>query len=288
MNNIAITTECVADLPKELLEKNDIDIIYFDIETESGMFRDTDEVDANNIMEYMIDGKKKAQSVVPNANNFKNFFKKKLDDYDEVIHFCIGSGISITTENATLARAKMGIDGRRIHIVDTHSLSAGQAMITLEACKCRDEGMTSKEILEHIYKYLARIETTFLANNADYLYYNGKVGKSVMDICRFFHMHPVLTMTTSGLALKNVYIGSYEHASNRYIKDTLRKKNKIDARLGYFVYAGCGHAMVEEVLEKIREELPFEEIIINTASATVSCNCGPMTYGIMFAEKEEA
>ena len=41
MHNIAITTECTADLPAEILEKFGIDVIYYDMETDKGLFRDT-------------------------------------------------------------------------------------------------------------------------------------------------------------------------------------------------------------------------------------------------------
>lgn len=287
MRKIAITTECVADLPKAVLQKYEIDIIYFDIATEGGLFRDTDEVDANNIMEYMIDGKKKAQSVVPGANEFKNFFRKKLEDYDEVIHICIGAGISVTVENATMARTKLGIDGRRIHIIDSQSLSGGQGIIVLEACKCRDNGMSSEEIIAHIEQYKLRVQTTFLANNADYLYYNGKVSKAVMKLCKTLHLHPVLAMSEKGLALRWIYIGNYEKAGIRYMKKLLGKHHKIDTSTCMLVYAGCNHEMIEQIRTRMGEMVQFEHFLENTASATVSCNCGPLTYGILFAHKGE-
>ena len=51
MNNILITTECVADLPESIYKSGDVDVIYFDIMTEKGQFRDTVEVDSTNIVE---------------------------------------------------------------------------------------------------------------------------------------------------------------------------------------------------------------------------------------------
>lgn len=286
MSNIAITTECVADLPQSLLEEKDIDIIYYDIATETGLFRDTDEVDANNIMEYMIGGSKKAQSVVPNANDYKNFFKRKLEDYDELIHICISSGISNAIENATLARAKMGIDGRRIHIVDSKCLSSGQGLIAMEAARCRDEGMKSAEIVSHLENYRSRVYTTFLANNADYLYYNDKVSKTVMKICNKFFVHPVLWMKDGKLTLKRVFIGSYEKAAARYIAGVLKNPNSIDSANGFLTYAGCGHEMLNGIQKQLREIKQFDDLHEQQASATVSCNCGPLTFGILFVYNE--
>ena len=44
MYSIAISTECVADLPKKMFEQYGVEIIYYDIETDSGVFRDTEEI----------------------------------------------------------------------------------------------------------------------------------------------------------------------------------------------------------------------------------------------------
>ena len=65
MQNVLISTDCVADVPAEFVKKYNIGIIYYTIKTDSGEFRDTDEITAANIMEYLAGGTKKALSVIP-------------------------------------------------------------------------------------------------------------------------------------------------------------------------------------------------------------------------------
>ena len=50
---ICITTDCVCDLPTETLKENDIDVVYFYIETDTGRFRDVSEITAQNIFDYL-------------------------------------------------------------------------------------------------------------------------------------------------------------------------------------------------------------------------------------------
>ena len=57
---ICITTDCVCDLPDEMLRDNDIDIVYFYIDTDTGRFRDRSEITAQNIFEYLKNGGKKS------------------------------------------------------------------------------------------------------------------------------------------------------------------------------------------------------------------------------------
>jgi len=286
MNNILITTECVADLPSNS-EKfmKDYGIIYYDIKTEGGLFRDTKEIMSLNVLEYMMGGHKVAISVVPSANDYKNFFTDKLREYDEIIHISISSGISEAHENANLAKAKMGREGHKINIVDSRHLSSGQGLITMKAINCRDQGMTSKEILACLKEYIPNVSTSFLAENADYLYYNGKVEKIVMQICNAFKLHPVLEIVNGKLTVKRVYIGKYKRCAINYIKDTLGNVNKIDTTRGFITYAGCGEELLNFVNEEIDKRISFDELYEEQASATVSCNCGPNTFGILFARK---
>ncbi len=286
MHSIAITTECVADLPQNLYDENEIDIIYFDVRTESGVFRDTREIDSQNVIEYMADGKKKAISVVPTANEYKSFFSKKLSEYNEVIHICISDGISVAYSNATLAKVKMGRDGEKVHIIDSRHLSSGQGLLVLAAVKCLRDGMSSEEIVDYIEKMKTRISTSFLANNADYLYYNGKVKSTVMKLCKTFHIHPVLAMIEGKLTLKKVFIGNYNIVAKRYIKYLLGNKEKIKNDIGFLTYAGCSEEILDMVKKNAGDYIAFDDFHEQAASATVSSNCGPKTFGILFVMKE--
>lgn len=287
MNNIIITTECVADMPTNFKnEYRDVGLIYYDIQTEGGVFRDTKEITSLNVLEYMMGGHKVAISIIPSANDYKNFFTDKLKEYDEILHVCISSGISEAFENANLARAKMGREGQKVHIIDSRHLSSGQALITMEAIKCRDSGMKCKDILAHLNDFIPRVSTSFLANNADYLYYNKKVDKSIMNICQIFHLHPVLAMINGKLTVKKVYIGNYRKCAVRYIKNTLGKVEEIDTTNGFITYAGCNEELLEYVKAELNKRIKFENLHEGQASATVSCNCGPSTFGVLFARKE--
>ena len=72
-NKICITTDCVCDLPDEMLKKNNVDQIYFYIRTDNGRFRDIDEITAQNIFDYFENGGVKAISEAPPKKNFIRF-----------------------------------------------------------------------------------------------------------------------------------------------------------------------------------------------------------------------
>lgn len=287
MYSIAITTECVADLPKELYKEAGVDIIYYDIETDTGIFRDTDEIDAENVMEYIYDGGGTAKSITPTAHAYKNFFKNILEEYDEIIHLCNSSLISIALENASLAKAKLGMEGRKIHLVDSRHLSTGLGLMVLEAAKQRNAGMNSKQILAHLEKQVEYVNTSFLVKTPDFLIQNKRVGKHIMQLCKFLHVHPAIYMKNGQMKLWKFYVGKYEKAIEHYIADVLYDLYDVDPSLCILTYAGCSHEMLEGIRSEIVRRIDFKELLVQPASATVSCNCGPLTFGIIHYTKRE-
>jgi len=285
MHSILITAECVADIPKNI-PYDDIEVIYYDIQTEGGLFRDTKEIMSDNVLEYMAGGEKKAISIIPSAADYKNFFSKMLEEYDDIIHISVSSGISGAYENANLARAKLGRNSGHVYIVDSQTLSAAQGLIVLEAARCREEGQNCKEIVDSITEYAKKIEITFLSESADYLYYNGKVSKTVMDVCNTLHLHPVLAIINGKMTVKGVYIGNLRKCGIRYLRKTLGKIENIDNSIGYLVYSGCSEDHANHIKAELEKKIHFDTLYEGNASATVSCNSGPNTFGIIFARKE--
>lgn len=285
MHSTLISTECVADLPNELREKNDIHIIYYDVKTEEGVFRDTDEIDARNLIEYISGGERKAVSIVPSEEDFEKFFRVGLKKYNEILHINISSGISESHKNAAKAIERMGEEGRRVTLVDSRQLSSGQGLLTLEAAKLRDQGLGAAKIAESLESIIPNIETSFIAYNADHLYYNGKVNYAIKIICNLLMLHPVLYMKDGRLSVKTVYMGSFEKASMKYVRKILKNPANIDHSIGFVTHAGCSHRNVEKIKKKAYEVATFEKIYDVQASATVSCNCGPNTFGVLFERR---
>ena len=285
MARLCITTECVCDLPRELLNSFDIDIIYFHIYTESGCFQDTDEIDARNILEYMENGGTKSQSSAPSANEYKKFFQNKLENYDEIIHIAISSGISESVRYASLAVAKMGIDGRKIHVFDSGHLSSGMGIMALRAAQMNREGKSTRQILEALSDMKEHVSTSFIVKNADYLYRNQKVSRQIRNLCNFFSLHPVLYMKNGRLTMKGIRIGNYEEAGIRYVKKELAHTEQIDKAHLFITHASCSSRHLQQIEKTAASCCSFDKITVNSASASVSSNCGPDAFGVLFLMK---
>lgn len=283
---IKIVTECVCDLPKLWLAEHNVDILYFSVETDNGVFSDTSEITSENLIEYIMRGGQKALSIVPTPEAYRRVFEKNLKKYDELILLTISSKISAAFQSAKKALEEMDAEqARRVHLFDSWHLSSGLGHLVIKAVDMVENGASSEEILAALEALKHKVCTSFISESVDYLYRNGKVSEKVNRICTAFNIHPILAMKNGALVLQSVAFGSYRKACIRYIKKTLRKPDTIERNAAFITHAGCSTKTLDFIKNELAKVYTFDNLEVTKASATVSSNCGPNTFGILFIRK---
>ncbi len=276
-----IITDCTCDLPDEMLERYGIELLYFYIHTEKGRFRDRDEITAVNVFEHMGKGGK-TETGAPPSDEYAEHFRSALKKAENIIYIPISSCISLAYENSLKAKETLGDDGNRIYVLDSKHLSTGLGHVVLGIAELIAEDKSIDDIISEAENLMNKVSTTFIVRNADYLYKNGKVGKNVQRLCSIFNIHPVLTMKNGNIGVKRVFMGNYEKAQINYIKNEMKKNEKIKKKLLFITHAGCSVRTLAAVRKEIDKYCTFEKTITTTASATVSSNCGPQTVGVLY------
>ncbi len=284
---ICITTDCVCDLPDEMLKEDNIDLVYFYIETDTGRFRDVSEITAQNIFDYLNNGGQKSITNAPEPDDFVELFTEKLENYDEVIHIATGSGISASVKNSKSAVEQMGSLGERVHVFDSGHLTTGMGHMVLKAAEMIRKGADNSEsIITELEKMRSMVSTSFMADSADYLYHNGRVSKFVKAICGVLNIHPVLAMKNGILGLKAIQIGNYEKSALRYVRKELKTPNIKTDRL-FITHAGCTASDIKMIKNEVSRIMKFDSVIVTKASATVSGNSGPRTFGLLYVKENK-
>lgn len=287
MKKIGITADCACDLPDEYLEQHDVGVIYFYITTDTGRFLDGYEIDSKSIIEYLEKGGKKSVTEAPQPMEYELFFEKQLERYDEIIHIALSDRLSKSYKNALSALEFMGLDGKRVTVVDSRLFSSGMGFLIMKAVEMRDEGCSVQEITEECGSVRGRICTSFIARNADHLYRSGLTSKAVKKVCSAMMIHPVLSLKNGRVALKKLEMGEYDRSVRKYIRSELRHNYLIDRERVFITHSGCGADMLSAVKKELKKVCCFEEVIVTNASATISSNCGAGSIGVLFLRKEE-
>lgn len=282
--NVLIATDCISDLPKEVVEKYDISTMYFYISTEEARFQDTFEMTSDNLIEYIeVDGKK-AVSGCASEDEYMEYFKKLQKGTDrEIVYICVSQKLSKAYDNAVAAASKLN----NIHVVDSGHLSAGTGLMALVAAEMSKCGASAEMIIEEISGMSKRVSTSFIVNSTECLYRNGQISRFVYGACKMFSLHPILKMSDGRLRPAWVCIGKPQHFAKSYVKWVLKHKDDIVTDRAFFITSGCTYDFKEYVRKEIEDHVTWDNVITNAASATISCNCGSGAFGVLFMRKKE-
>ena len=278
---VAITTESVADLPEELINRYGIGVLPHMVVTSEGTFRDGLEIETNGLLAYMENPDNKVRTKVFGAKEHEVFFADRLLDANNIIHIVISSEVENSGYPAALeAAAAFG----NVEVVDSRHLSSGQGLMVLEACEMAQDGKTSQEIVEALKGMENKIHTSFIVNDLEFLARAGQVSSRVANLTRAFMIRPMLVMKKGKLKIGNVFFGTKENAWKKYIESVLMNASHIDKSILFVTYVGLTARDMELIRKYIEERVKFDRIYFQKASPAIAVNCGAGTFGLLYKE----
>ena len=278
-----VTTESIADLPKELIDKYGIAAIPHMVRTEEGVFCDGTEIETHGLLEYMKDVTKSVATEVPDVRMHEAFFAQQLTGANNVIHVAVSSKLRNSGYPCALEASK-AFDN--VTVIDAGHLSSGQGIMVLEACRLAEEGKTPEEITKKLAAVSSRVRTSFIVDNLDFLARAGQVSKRVADITKSLTARPVLVMKGGKMGVGGVFFGTKENVWKKYIFTVLRNPSAIDRSELFVTYVGVTRQEQEWIRECIESRMRFDRIYFQQASPAVSVNCGTGTFGLLFKLKD--
>ena len=280
--SIVITSESVADLSPELIEKYGIAIIPHKVRTEEGLFKDGKEIETQGVLKYMEDPNRIVLPQGPTVREVEEFFAKQLAGANNVIHISISSKIEHSGYAPALEASK-SFDN--VFVIDSAHLSSGQGLMAVAAAQMAENGLSAEQIVNELELCKKKIHTSFIVDNLDFLSRAGQVGNGTANIVKSLMGRPVLKLRKGKMGVGMTYFGNREHAWKAYINSVLANAANIDTRILFITYVGISKRDTDWIREQVEKYVHFDEIYFKQASPAVSVNCGPGTFGLLYMEK---
>lgn len=281
---IAITADCICDLPKDLLEKYQIRLMYCYVHTKEGRFCDLFEVSSDSILDYLQIKGNYAHSSTAEPSEYEYFFADVLQTAEHVIHITATTDLSGAYPNAL--QASKSFDN--VMVVDSSHISSGHGLMVLRAAALAEEDKSVEEICQDLEKFKSRVCSNFLVPSTESLYRNEKISGAVHKICKGLNLHPVLHMTNNELKLWRIETGNINKVRHKYVKKLMKHSRQMDKSILFLTYAGCTVRQLEEIMAEVEKYAHFDKVVVQKASATVSSNCGVGVFGLMYFRKSES
>lgn len=280
---VIISTESVADLSQEIIDKYQIAVLPHLVCTAEGNFLDGVEIEANGLLDYMSDVSHKVTTKAPDVSYIEAFFAKQLSTANNVIHLSISKTLANSGCMAAMEAAK-AFDN--VTVIDTGHLSSAQGLVVIEACRLAEQGKSPQEILKHIEKVKNKIHSSFIVDNMEFLARYNQVSSRLANTARSLMARPVLILKKGKMRVGKFYFGSREHAWKKYIESILKFPSGIDKRILFVTYVGLTGKDMEWIKEQIEKKMSFDKIYFQKASPVIAVNCGPGTFGLLTRDAE--
>ncbi|MDD6810742.1 MAG: DegV family protein [Lachnospiraceae bacterium] len=278
---IMISTESTSDLPKYLVDKYQIAVIPYRVVMDGGEFLDGIEADTDGMLSYMEKEEKFVCSEPPQAADYEAFFAEQLTRAQYIIHIAFAKNGSKAYENAL--EAAKAFDN--VKVIDSGHLSSGMGIMALRAAEYAASGMGVDAIVKEMEHLKTQIQTSFIVTSTEYLARSGRIPAKINAICKAFMLHPVIVLKNSSMKVREIFVGTREYAWKQYVISTLHHAREIDKKCLFITYAGLTNAELKEIEEQVKGKVVFEQIIFQKASPAIATNCGPGTFGLLFALK---
>lgn len=279
MRKVKIVTDSTADLPKSLREERGIDMAPLHIILGEETFPDDGSHSSSELFTYADQHHTLPKSAAVNEFQFSGIFRRWLDEDYDIFFMGISSKLSATMQSALTAAA--ALDGNRISIVDSLSLSTGTGLQVLEASDLALQGAGLKEITDHALAIRDKVQASFVVDTLKYLYMGGRCSRLASIVGSRLQIKPKLELADGEIVPGVKFRGS--HYIKKYCEQVMADPEAIDPKRVFVTHCLSPHA--DEVKQWIQSSRGFENVMITDASPTISVHCGPGTIGILYIRK---
>lgn len=192
MNKIKIITDSTADLPKNLYDMYDIDVVPLLIEMDGKTYTDGIDIDLEGLLNNMDNSPNFPLTTQVNPDRFYNVYKKYIEDGYKIISIHISSKLSGTYQSAIIA--KNMINSSDIAVIDSLNASAGLGILVLKAAELRDIGCTFEKIDEEIIKSVPNVKSCLVFDTLKNLIKGGRIGRAKGTIGHVLNVKPLLSI----------------------------------------------------------------------------------------------
>lgn len=278
MKKIKLITDSLSDMPKQIADKYNINVLPLRIRFGAEEYRDGVDLSSEEFYKKLEIFEEIPQTSQVTPIEFKKAIQEAFEEgYEKVIIINGSGGVSGTYQSAVIAKEEM--DNDNVHVFDSRSLSYGCGMIVTRAAEMVEEDKPLDEILEKIGAMIEGSHQIFSVDTLKYLHKNGRLSVGKMALGTLLNVKPILAIIDGKVEPIDKVRGNkklYKKMIEICKKNGLKEGSRIS----------MGHAANKEGLQHLKElvmkELNPSEIVEADIGCTIGTHTGAGVLAIFF------
>ncbi len=277
-----IITDSCCDLPAELYNKLDVDVIPLTVDFRGKSINTYPEAWLQEFYEGLQKGEV-AQTSAANPENWKQVLIPVLEKGEDALLLVFSSGLSTTYQSAVIAAEELAelYPQRTVSVVDTLCASMGQGLLVYYACKLRDDGLSLADLTAWCEENKHQVCQWFTVDDLMYLKRGGRVSAATALVGTMLQIKPVMHVDEEGHLMK-VSTARGRKASIDALAKKLGETGLPGRNDTVFISHGNCKEDAQYLAEKLKKEYGVKEVVIYYVGAVIGSHSGPGTLALFF------
>ena len=284
MPKVAIVTDSLACLTKELAEQYNVTIVPLSFLLQGKVYRDWVDISPTQAYELFLQAPDSFESSAPSPTDFLEAFRNARNRAANILCVTISEKLSTTINVARVAAEQVTteIPGTFIKLLDSKTTTAATGHIVLAAGRAAATEKEMAEVVKAAEEVRDKVNFVALLDTIKHVYRSGRIPKIASQLGSLLHVKPVLSINPESDGMVR-FIGierSHQNGMRRiikYMKDAIGKSP---------VHVAVMHAYASDEAQKLKDvilsEFNCSEIWVTEFSPLMGYAVGTGTVGMAF------
>ena len=282
MAGIRIVTDSACDLPTRLVEEHDIRVVPLDVRLGDWGPDEMRLIEPAEFWRRCATTSVLPETSAPSPGAFAESFKQAADDgCIGVVCLTLASRLSATYQAACAGADEMR-ERVKVRVVDTRSVTLGQAMVVLEAAKVAAATNDLDTTEAAALAVVPRIRVFGALDTLDYARKGGRIGTIRALMGSLLSIKPIVEIRegiVTAESRQRTHAGSLE-----YLVKLLKKAGELEG-------LAIAHAAAPDLgafLDMLAGIFPLDDILVNYIGPVIGTHAGPRCMGLCYRLAETA
>ncbi|HIE18019.1 MAG TPA: DegV family protein [Dehalococcoidia bacterium] len=191
---VKIVTDTGSDISPELAQQLDITLVPLYVRFGEKVYRDGIDIDPDELYQRLETDPIHPTTSAPSPGDFTETYKKLARESDSIVSIHLTSKLSATYDAALQGREALTETKCQVEIVDSRSITAGLALITIAAATAAKAGESLSRVLAQAHNAIRQIRMVGLLDTLKYVAKGGRIGKAASLLGTALNVKPMLTL----------------------------------------------------------------------------------------------
>lgn len=276
MPGVRIVTDSACDLPPEVSEENQIDIVPLTIRFGEEELLDRRDLTPEQFWARCASSPRLPETAAPSPGAFQEAYKRAADEGAAGI-VCVNLSSALSATYQSAVTAAQSVAGRvPVRVVDSRSVSIAQGLMVLAAARMAREGKSLDDVAGAAEDLVGRTRVFAALDTLENLKKGGRIGGAEAFLGSLLSIKPIIEVRDG--VVESESRQRTRSRSIQYLVEKVRQFGEVENLA--VVHARAPD--VNQLVDLLAAVYPRERILVGQVGPVIGTHAGPGTIGVAF------